>query len=185
MGVVADGVEGGLEDAVLPGLDVLGHEEDVRGALAADFVDEAGEGGGAGEIDVGVGLDAVSIAAGDGEHVPTAGEGGDVTVFFPVAEAVEFEGVEELAEAGEEVVDEDVVAGFADAVEVPEWVVEDDEDAGEVVEGGEEIGEDGVAVEAGGEVVGGGGGEGGEAGRPGGGIGGREVVDAEVETGGG
>ena len=61
--VVADGGEGGLQDAVLPGLGVLGHEEDVALALDPDLMDEAGEAGGVGEVDVGIGFDAVAVAA--------------------------------------------------------------------------------------------------------------------------
>src|SRR5882757_8639596 len=43
--VVADRVERRLQDAVLPGLRVLRHEEDMAPALAANLVDELGEGG--------------------------------------------------------------------------------------------------------------------------------------------
>ena len=144
--MVADGGEGGLEDAVLPGLGVLGHEEDVALALAADLVDEGVEAGGVGEVEVGVGLDAVAVAAGDDELVPLAGEVGYFAVLFPVAEAVELEGVDELAVGGEEVVDEDAVVVVADAVEVPEGVVEDDEDVGELVQLGEDVVEEGCGA---------------------------------------
>src|SRR5579859_687529 len=121
--VVANSVHGGLQNAVLPGLGVLGHEEHIAAALFADLVDELVKAGGAGEVDVGVGFDAVAIAAGDQQHVPALGEAPDGAVFFPIAQAVEFEGMEVGAIFLEEFVHQEFVLILADAVEVPERVV--------------------------------------------------------------
>ena len=71
------------------------------------------------------------------------------------------------------------MVGGADAVEIPERVVEDDEDRGDGGEAGEDLSEEmrgALGDGEGGEVV--------EAGDPGRGGGGGEVVDAEVEGGG-
>ncbi len=182
MGVVADGVEGGLQDAVLPRLGVLGHEEDVALTVDADLLDELVEASGVGKVDVGVGLDAVTVATADGELVPVGGEGGDLAILFPVAEAVEFERVDELAVDGEEVVDEDAMVFVADAVEVPEGVVEDDEDGGDLVQLREHGGELG-GVTGGGAVFDRGSCEGFEAGHPVGAGCAGQVVNAEVEGG--
>ena len=89
LGVVADGVDGGLQDAVLPRLGVLRHEEHVALLLAADLVDELSEASGVGQVDVGVGLHAVAVAAGDEQHVPFLGQAADGAVLIPVAQAVQ------------------------------------------------------------------------------------------------
>ncbi len=132
--VVANGVEGGLEDAVFPGLSVLRHEEDMAAALAANLVDKAGKVGGVSQVEIGVRLYAVAVAAGDDELVPARGQIGDLAVLFPVAEAVELKGVDELAVDSEEVVDEDFVGVLADAIEIPEGMIEDEQDVRELVE---------------------------------------------------
>ena len=81
----------------------------------------------------------MAIATRNQQHVPLFGQPPDASVLVPVAQAVEFEGVAELAVDGEEVVDQELVPGGADAVEVPEGVVEDDEDVGQGVEFGEHV----------------------------------------------
>ena len=105
-------------------------------------MDELGEVEGVSQVQIRVWLDAVTIASADDELVPALAEVGDFAVLVPVAQAVELEGVAELAVKREEVVDEEAVLFFAYAVEIPERVVEDDEDAGSVVELGEEFAEE-------------------------------------------
>jgi hypothetical protein len=62
--------------------------------LLANLMDELIEAGGVGQVDVGVGLDAVAVAAGDQQHVPALGQAADSAILFPVAQAVELESVE-------------------------------------------------------------------------------------------
>ena len=75
VGEISDGVKRGAENALLPAALILVHEVDVATTFDADFFDELGEAGGAGEIDVGVWLEAVAVAAGDDEVAGVAGQG--------------------------------------------------------------------------------------------------------------
>src|SRR5487761_2485065 len=108
-GIIADCVDGRLEQSMLPWLGVLRHEKDVTFALVADLVDELGETCGIGHVDVAIGLDAMTVAAGDEKHVPLLGKATNGAVFSPVAQAIEFKGVEEGAVFLQEFVDEEVV----------------------------------------------------------------------------
>ena len=63
LGIVADGIHGGLQDAMLPRLRVLGHEEHRAAALFANLMHKLIEAGGVAEIDVGIRFDAVAISA--------------------------------------------------------------------------------------------------------------------------
>ena len=55
---------------MFPGLGILRHIEDMALTLATNLVDELGEAGGAGEVDVGVRLYTVTVAAGDDDLIP-------------------------------------------------------------------------------------------------------------------
>jgi hypothetical protein len=131
--IVAYSVERGLQDAVLPRLGIVGHVEDMTLTVATNLVDKLREAGSASEIDVCVGLDAVTVAARDDKLIPLARKRGGITVLLPVAQSVKLQRMDVLPVDGEELVDEDVVTLTTDAVEVPDGMVEDDEDLGEFV----------------------------------------------------
>ena len=110
-------------------------------AFAADFVNEFVEAGGVGQIHVGVGLDAVAVATGDGDLVPLAREDRDGCIFLPGAETIELQRVDVLAVDGEELVDRHAMPVRADAVEVPKRVVEDEKHAWNLVELRKDLGQ--------------------------------------------
>ncbi len=102
-GMLADDVKKGEKHADCKGFRVLGHEEDMRAALVADFVDEFGEAAGVREIEDGVRFSTVTIPAADDDLVPAFGELQGGTVFVRGADATEFQSVNVNAELGGEV----------------------------------------------------------------------------------
>jgi len=99
IGIVADDIQRRLEDAVLPWLGILRHEEDVADAFAANFVNELIEAGRARQIGGRIGFDAMAVTATDKKLVPLLRDGLDLTILLPVAQAVQFHRVDELVAA--------------------------------------------------------------------------------------
>jgi hypothetical protein len=97
LGIVAHRVDGRLQNAVLPRLGVLRHEEHVALLLAANLVHELGKAGRVGQVDVGVRLHAVTVAAGDEQHVPLLRQLPRGAVLIPVAQAVQLQRVQKRA----------------------------------------------------------------------------------------
>ena len=66
---------------------------------------------------------------------------GGLAILLPVAQAIQLKRVDVLSMDGEELVDENIVAFAADAVEVPDRMVEDDEHLRDLVQLGEDVAE--------------------------------------------
>lgn len=145
VGIAAEGVGDGRELAQAEGLLVGGEDEDVALAILAHLGDEFSPGGGAGEVEDGVGPATVAVAAGDGGEAEFFGETQRVAVLGPGAEAVEFEGVNPLAALGEESANGSDVLRGPDTGDIPARMVEDDEGFGRGGEPGEQVA-DGAGV---------------------------------------
>ena len=83
--IVADGIDGRTQHAMLPWLGILRHEEDVALFFNPDLVHKLREAGGIGQVEVGVRLEAVPVAAGDEQDVPLLGQLPYGAIFIPVA----------------------------------------------------------------------------------------------------
>ena len=141
--VVADHVQCRFENAVLPGHGIGRHEENVADAFAANFVDKFIEGGGVGEVGVGVGLDAVAVTTADEELVPLVGESLDLAILSPAAQAVQFHCMDEGGATGHELVDAEAMPIDTDLVQIPHGMVEDDQYVRYVMQVGENLLESG------------------------------------------
>src|SRR5579871_5989115 len=126
---------------MLPRLCVLGHEEHAALPLMANLMNKFGKVGGVGEVNVGIRLDAMPIAAADEKHVPLQREPADGTIFVPVAQAIEFERVQPCTVSLQKLVHEKLVLLFADEIEIPHGVIEDNEHIRLVVERDENLSE--------------------------------------------
>ena len=137
--IFADGVEEGLVKTGEDGLIVLRHEEHLGGTLDAQLVDPLAETGGVGEVQVGVRLAAVAVAAGDQHLLPLRRNFSHAAVLVPAPGAVQLEGAQGGVIEGEEVFEVPGKLGGRNAVEIPQRVVEDDQHLGNRVQGAQQV----------------------------------------------
>ena len=137
--VVADHVQCGFENAVLPRHGIGCHEENMANTFAANLVNELIEGGGVGEVGVGVGLNTVAVTTTDEDLIPLVCESLDLAILSPAAQAVQLHCVDELGAVGHEFVDAEAMPIDSDLVEIPYGVVEDDQDVRQVMQIGEDL----------------------------------------------
>src|ERR1700733_16014660 len=94
------------------------------------------------EVHVRIRFDAMPVTAADHQLVPLARQSGGFAVLFPIPEAVQFEGVDELSVNREEIVHQHLMLLCPDAVEIPERMVEDDEYTRDLIEFRQHLGEE-------------------------------------------
>ena len=92
--IVGDGIEKRLVAAGHQRVPIVRHEEQLAPTLATQLVDPLVKAGGVGEIEVGIGLAAVAVAARDQKLLPARGQLFDAAIFFPVAQTVQLKGVQ-------------------------------------------------------------------------------------------
>ena len=144
----------------------------MAAAFDADLFDEFSEAGSVREVDAGAGLHAVPVSAGDQEMAGFLSELEHGAVLAGVAETIQLQGVEGRAGQRQEAKHLVAVGVRANAMKVPDRVIEDDEHARK----GMEVGENAAKL-----VLEGLFGVGGEPGGPGEGAGRGKIVDAEME----
>ncbi len=101
--------------------------------------------GGVGQVDVGVRLHAVTVAAGDQQHVPLFRQAPHGAVLVPVAQAVQLQRVKIGAILLQKLVDQEFVLFLADQVQVPHGVVEDHQHIRLAMKSAQNLGEPRVA----------------------------------------
>ncbi|ACO32798.1 hypothetical protein ACP_2426 [Acidobacterium capsulatum ATCC 51196] len=138
--VIANGIQRGFEYAMLPGLGILRHEHHMAEAVT-NLVHKLSERGGVGQVHVGVRFAAVTVAAGDEQHVPLFGQLLHAAILVPVAQAVQFQCMNELAVRRQKVVN--ALLGFlaANQVKIPNRMIKNDQHVGQRVKSFEQLGQ--------------------------------------------
>ena len=123
-----------LQTGLLPRVGVLLEKEDVTAPSAADLRDELAEAGCIGQVEVGIRLQPVTVAAGDEQLIPALREVLDLAVLSRTAQAVELEGVDVAIILFEQSLELATVLALANFIEVPLGMVKDNQDLGIVAE---------------------------------------------------
>ena|ERR1700733_13694113 len=127
IGIVANDIQRRLEDAVLPWLGILRHEEDVADAFAANFVNKLIEAGRVRQIGGRIGFDAMAVTATDKKLVPLLRDDLDLAILLPVAQTIQLHRVDELVAARQEFIDAHEMPLGPQFVQVPHRMVEHDQ----------------------------------------------------------
>jgi len=125
--VFADGVEKHLAAPYRQRMAVLRHEDHVAAALGADFLHPFGKARCLCQVQVGVGLAAMAIAAGDDDLPPALRQIDGAAVFLPPAQAVQLERVQKLVVGREEIFEALIEFRRRNPVQVPQRVIEDEQ----------------------------------------------------------
>src|SRR6266702_2033342 len=140
---VAYAIQRGVQDALLPRLGVLMHEENVAAAVYTNLVDEFAEGRCRREVDVGVGLHAVAVASADQQIAGLAGQLHDGAILTGIAQTVQLERVDPFSRDLQKTHHLAAVNTSADDMQVPDRMIEEDEHAGNFVEVLQDVEQDG------------------------------------------